>query len=269
MNNNSLRELIGNKDIYNGKWVAIYLETVPNSLERLGAIIAVQGDDGKTEVIRILSQAVISSLLGKNSKGIELVLEAIILDIETHLKSDSLDTLLLGFSGFHIGEVHRSGAASMQGIISKAIGLTTSLPTDMDAETQNQQYFSTRLKDKLFKINPEFRQYIDQPYYLNNQKVKYGIVTPDLIGHYHGMGYTRTSYNSAIRKMVELESLVLDGLIDTKIKRNFFFAYESGTKSQIDSRMEEIRQELLRRNIPCSTFPGVNELAEHLNQLLK
>jgi hypothetical protein len=83
------------------------------------------------------------------------------------------------------------------------------------------------------------------------------------------MGNTRTSYNSAIRKMVELESLALDGLINTKIERNFFFAYESGTKSQLDSRMEEIRQELLRRNIPCSTFPGVNELAEHLNLRLQ
>jgi hypothetical protein len=265
MTNNSLRELLGEKNTYTGKWTAVYLETVPNSLERLAAIVAVQGDDGQVEVIRVLSQSVISKLLGKNSKGIEIVLDTVILDIEKHLNHNSLETLQLGFSGFHLGGVRRSGAASMQGIISKAIGLTTSLPTDLDEETQHQQYFSTRLKEKLFTINPDFKQYIDQPYRLNNKTVKYGIVTPSLIGHYHGMGHTKASYNSAIAKMVELEDLALDGLLGTEFERDFFFSYGAGTKLKIDSRMEEIRQELFRRGLPCSTFAGVTELAEHLN----
>ena len=169
---NHLRQMLESEDVYEGKWMAVYLETVPGSLERLCAIIVVQGDDGDVRVLRTLPHYIVVKIFGPRSKGIDLVITSMVESLTGHLENNSLDTWVPGSTGFKLGDVRTSGAVSIEGLVEKAILLTTSLPTMYSDETERQKYFSTELKNNLLLINQNLKRFIDQPYELNNKKVK-------------------------------------------------------------------------------------------------
>lgn len=269
---NPIREMFSNTEIYSGQWMPIYLETIPGSEERICAVIAVKGDDGDSKVIRTLHRKTISHLFGSQSKGINKAIDWIVQDIASKLQAPEmgLNDCLLPITGFVNGEIRESASQSLAGIAEKAAGLSTAVGGLHVDDEEKQKYFSTRLKESLVGINKKYSLFIDQTYKVHNRNVKFGIVTSGLIGQYHGIYSNTASFNSALAKMVALEDLKLEGILDQcATTREFFVARtEHGDKKTQDRLISDLNYELGKREIPMSTYSGPEELAEHLHGTL-
>jgi hypothetical protein len=262
--------MVSHAEVYYGNILPIYLETVPGSIERICAAIAVQGEDQQFKVVRTLKPLTVTQLFGSKSEGINKAINWLVTSLSEQLKEGiHLAECELPLSGFYCSQPEPSAAQSINGLIDKTISLSTAVGGLYVDDAEKQKRFSTQLTTALKKYNKDHKQYINQRFTVGHRKVKFGLVTPNLIGQYHGIYANSASFNSAIVKMVALEDLKLDGLTGDNLQLSFYAARTEKGNIGIQKRLlSDLKYELDRREIPLLMFDNHNEMAEHFHSIL-
>jgi len=248
----------------------VYLQTVPGSDERICVVVAAVALSGESKVVRTLQRRAVTTLFGNESKGINHAIDWINQSLKKHITSGgNLDEWQIPVSGFVAGAVKPSGAASLDGLMEKAVNLSTAIGTSEPEEERQQRQFSTLLKEELYRYNPDYKRFIDQEYVVNKRKVKYGVVTERFIANYHGLNANTASYNAALAKMVRLEDLKLEGLVGCSMSREFLIVRSVDTDKKVQDRLiSDLRYELEKREITALVYQDASELALSLNSRL-
>lgn len=267
---NPFREQIRGSDIYRGQTMPVYLETIPGSLERICALVAAQGEDGRFKVARTLNKRTIKNLFGNKSEGINKAINWLVTDITNQLKHGAhISECTFAISGFHCPQPESSAATSLESLMEKTINLSTTLGGLNTDDEERQQRFSTQLKVRLTEYNKNHREYVDQSYTVGKRSIKFGLVTPHLIGQYHGIYAKKASLNSAIVKMVALEDLKLEGMIGSDLSSTFYAAKTNHGDGRIQNQLlSDLKYELDRREIPLEIFADYKEMADRFNEIL-
>ncbi len=270
MNSESIRALLQEQSLIRGSWMPVYLQTVPGSDERICVAVAAVGLSGESKVVRTLQGRAITTLFGPESNGINHAIDWITQSLQQHISSGGgLEEWQLPVSGFVTGSVKPSGAASLDGLLEKAVNLSTALGSAEPEEERQQRYFATRFKEQLYRYNPEYKRFIDQRYKLNRRTVKFGVVTDHFIANYHGINTNTASYNAALAKMVLLEDLKLEGLVGSTISREFLIACSDGADKKAQSKLiSDLEYELHKRDITTLVYDNATELANSLSRRL-
>ncbi len=269
--NNPFRDQLSGGDIYRGQTMPVYLETLPGSLERICALVAVQGEDGRFKVARTLNKRIIKNLFGNKSEGINKAINWLVTDLTHQLKQGiHISECTFSITGFYCPEPELSAAASLESLLDKTINLSTTVGGMHVDDEERQQRFSTQLKSTLSKYNKEHRHYIDQNYIVGKRTLKFGLVTPHLVGQYHVIYANKASLNSAIVKMVALEDLKLEGMLGNDLSSTFYAAKTNhgDTRTQ-DRLLSDLKYELDRREIPLEIFGDYKEMAARFDSLIK
>lgn len=143
-----------------GEWMAIYLEPMVNSGERITIAIAAKTFEGEYAVHRALTEPQLRCLYGSKADDINSLIAIITNSLSIHLgKSSDMQAWLPPFTGVEFGSIHQAADESLNGILSQGLERCASLSQLIDEsdedllESQEQQEIArgmqTRWRDSV------------------------------------------------------------------------------------------------------------------------
>jgi len=268
---------------YSGSWMAVQIEPLPGSGERLTCCVAAIGKDERFLVRPVISTRVARCMYGEEGVRLAELVELISESLQRHL--DECHTLHGWRSSFlHVRPtpVVKTKDRDLDGILKQAILQTASLGSlkREEDEESRQTRFQTAVRKSLVALNKDYKRYVNKSIGLTRaaRPKRYGFVLGSYFANYTAISASSQSYDTAMARLIDLQDLRLDHFTEAdRIELilappvGFFENPSTDNSRRMKQRelIEEAMMEASKRDISALVFETPDQVAMHIHQAVQ
>lgn len=202
---------------FKAEWMAIYLEPIVDSGERITIAVAIVSREEKLFVYKTINDKLLIGMYGDFNLNIKNMIEVVIESLEEeYYYKGSLDLCQAPFEGIFHSKIHKSAAANINGILEQAIRSTSSFSNLQDVynseENRTQRWISS-VNSHVISLNSELKHSFNQIIEINIKGTtgfkKFGFAANGYVSNlvHFNAKYPSKTINTIQSKLMDLELL--------------------------------------------------------------
>ncbi|PKH18309.1 hypothetical protein CIG19_21180 [Enterobacterales bacterium CwR94] len=173
INFNEILNQLPDMPAFKARWVAIYLEPMMASGERLTVAVAALGDDGSSLVKSALRPEKARAMYAGKADAFLSIIDTLVSSLQFHLHiSQTFTGWVKPFSGIAVSDEREAVSTNLLGVLRQAVAMSASLsaldfemPEDKDVDKSD--IWANKFKEQVISEHPELESYFKAKFRTN------------------------------------------------------------------------------------------------------